>query len=117
MRWSEQYYFVYLIIRRPPRATRTDTRFPYTTLFRSLTHGALRVTGLSGYARQTGTPARTRWASSLRLQLLVDRRRLDVPRSAGRSLRASEPTHPHQQRRHLPHRGTAASGEDRKSVV
>src|SRR3546814_7179559 len=23
------------MIRRPPRATRTDTRFPYTTLFRS----------------------------------------------------------------------------------
>src|SRR3546814_18937228 len=25
-----------LMIRRPPRTTRTDTRFPYTTLFRSL---------------------------------------------------------------------------------
>src|SRR3546814_13436769 len=25
----------FLIIPRPPRATRTDTRFPYTTLFRS----------------------------------------------------------------------------------
>src|SRR3546814_10210879 len=24
--------------RRPPRSTRTDTRFPYTTLFRSLPH-------------------------------------------------------------------------------
>src|SRR3546814_16279190 len=24
-----------LLIRRPPRSTRTDTRFPYTTLFRS----------------------------------------------------------------------------------
>src|SRR3546814_19395165 len=24
------------MIRRPPRSTRTDTRFPYTTLFRSL---------------------------------------------------------------------------------
>src|SRR3546814_11795018 len=33
------------MIRRPPRSTRTDTLFPYTTLFRSLachrqTHGA-----------------------------------------------------------------------------
>src|SRR3546814_6604538 len=33
------------MIRRPPRSTRTDTRFPYTTLFRSarrarLSHGA-----------------------------------------------------------------------------
>src|SRR3546814_19927508 len=25
----------FLSIRRPPRSTRTDTRFPYTTLFRS----------------------------------------------------------------------------------
>src|SRR3546814_7905083 len=25
----------FLMIRRPPRSTRTDTRFPYTTLFRS----------------------------------------------------------------------------------
>src|SRR3546814_17720801 len=25
-----------LMIRRPPRSTRTDTRFPYTTLFRSI---------------------------------------------------------------------------------
>src|SRR3546814_15662890 len=24
------------MLRRPPRSTRTDTRFPYTTLFRSL---------------------------------------------------------------------------------
>src|SRR3546814_14471739 len=28
--------FVFLMIRRPPRSTRTDTLFPYTTLFRSL---------------------------------------------------------------------------------
>src|SRR3546814_12961817 len=29
------WYFVFLMIRRPPRSTRTDTLFPYTTLFRS----------------------------------------------------------------------------------
>src|SRR3546814_3289733 len=29
------YLFVVLMIRRPPRSTRTDTLFPYTTLFRS----------------------------------------------------------------------------------
>src|SRR3546814_2619145 len=29
-------YFFFLRIRRPPRSTRTDTLFPYTTLFRSL---------------------------------------------------------------------------------
>src|SRR3546814_4992041 len=33
-------YFVifFLMIRRPPRSTRTDTLFPYTTLFRSRAH-------------------------------------------------------------------------------
>src|SRR3546814_19644959 len=29
-------FFCFLMIRRPPRSTRTDTLFPYTTLFRSL---------------------------------------------------------------------------------
>src|SRR3546814_20805582 len=29
-------YFFFLMKRRPPRSTRTDTLFPYTTLFRSL---------------------------------------------------------------------------------
>src|SRR3546814_1962892 len=28
-------WFFFLMIRRPPRSTRTDTLFPYTTLFRS----------------------------------------------------------------------------------
>src|SRR3546814_2570131 len=31
------------MIRRPPRSTRTDTLFPYTTLFRSLTAAARRL--------------------------------------------------------------------------
>src|SRR3546814_19335639 len=34
-------FFLFLMIRRPPRSTRTDTLFPYTTLFRSLAHGLL----------------------------------------------------------------------------
>src|SRR3546814_2483150 len=33
--------FFFLMIRRPPRSTRTDTLFPYTTLFRS----RLRISG------------------------------------------------------------------------
>src|SRR3546814_15209889 len=32
-------YFFFLMIRRPPRSTRTDTLFPYTTLFRSIVAG------------------------------------------------------------------------------
>src|SRR3546814_13107077 len=31
-------FFFFLMIRRPPRSTRTDTLFPYTTLFRSGRH-------------------------------------------------------------------------------
>src|SRR3546814_15710249 len=29
------FFFFFLLIRRPPRSTRPDTLFPYTTLFRS----------------------------------------------------------------------------------
>src|SRR3546814_18846983 len=40
-------FFCFLMIRRPPRSTRTDTLFPYTTLFRSkyglTVHNILRV--------------------------------------------------------------------------
>src|SRR3546814_12427471 len=35
------FLFVFLMIRRPPRSTRTDTLFPYTTLFRSQQFGRL----------------------------------------------------------------------------
>src|SRR3546814_17782905 len=31
------FFLFFLMIRRPPRSTRTDTLFPYTTLFRSST--------------------------------------------------------------------------------
>src|SRR3546814_4957045 len=34
------------MIRRPPRSTRTDTLFPYTTLFRSAGHSLARLHGL-----------------------------------------------------------------------
>src|SRR3546814_14853584 len=33
------FVFFFLMIRRPPRSTRTDTLFPYTTLFRSIQAG------------------------------------------------------------------------------
>src|SRR3546814_9671194 len=58
--------FFFLMIRRPPRSTRTDTLFPYTTLFRSfnlvratdwtrLTEGE---TGLKGLASEMAEQAR-----------------------------------------------------------
>src|SRR3546814_21064487 len=34
-------FFFFLMIRRPPRSTRTDTLFPYTTLFRSYSRRAV----------------------------------------------------------------------------
>src|SRR3546814_18963432 len=36
-------YVVFLMIRRPPRSTRTDTLFPYTTLFRSAVDDRLAI--------------------------------------------------------------------------
>src|SRR3546814_21164740 len=38
-----QFCSFFLMIRRPPRSTRTDTLFPYTTLCRSETVGAFRL--------------------------------------------------------------------------
>src|SRR3546814_11803834 len=40
--------FFVLMIRRPPRSTRTDTLFPYTTLFRSVRPVAPRVARVAG---------------------------------------------------------------------
>src|SRR3546814_16904093 len=39
--YSICHIFFFLMIRRPPRSTRTDTLFPYTTLFRSTPHLAV----------------------------------------------------------------------------
>src|SRR3546814_7641482 len=44
------------MIRRPPRSTRTDTLFPYTTLFRSV----LAWSGPSSLMRYSGTPSECR---------------------------------------------------------
>src|SRR3546814_3022321 len=35
MCWIHSYFICFFTLRRPPRSTRTDTLFPYTTLFRS----------------------------------------------------------------------------------
>src|SRR3546814_20593526 len=37
--------FVFVRMRRPPRSTRTEPLFPYTTLFRSSVPGDVRVAG------------------------------------------------------------------------
>src|SRR3546814_13966725 len=58
-------WFVLVMIRRPPRATRTDTRFPYTTLFRS--QGSPRICRTDGRAPRVNSYS----ASPLRLTQLV----------------------------------------------
>src|SRR3546814_12195756 len=51
-------FFFFLMIRRPPRSTRTDTLFPYTTLFRSLLLTLLALlTGLATADRAVAAPA------------------------------------------------------------
>src|SRR3546814_7687069 len=41
------FFIFFLMIRRPPRSTRTDTLFPYTTLFRSIFEIGFIYKGLS----------------------------------------------------------------------
>src|SRR3546814_12317042 len=43
--------FFFLMIRRPPRSTRTDTLFPYTTLFRSVRGDAANLRAASPVRR------------------------------------------------------------------
>src|SRR3546814_20939758 len=45
---SCSFFFFFLMIRRPPRSTRTDTLFPYTTLFRSLLQPIGRIDQIIG---------------------------------------------------------------------
>src|SRR3546814_11585314 len=53
--------FFFLMIRRPPRSTRTDTLFPYTTLFRS--HCGGRFSGREAYQRDSCFDDRPRCAA------------------------------------------------------
>src|SRR3546814_17429141 len=45
----------FLMIRRPPRSTRTDTLFPYTTLFRSISRlTAVPAASAAGFSQSRG---------------------------------------------------------------
>src|SRR3546814_14832566 len=48
-------FIFFLMIRRPPRSTRTDTLFPYTTLFRSVNARSIWAAGslLPSFVRAT----------------------------------------------------------------
>src|SRR3546814_8497134 len=72
------------MLRRPPRSTRTDTLFPYTTLFRSRQHRCGFRTGeAAGNLRTSGGPEIDRDRRSPR----VGRRRM-----GSRRLRSEEHT-------------------------
>src|SRR3546814_4007742 len=49
------------MIRRPPRSTRTDTLFPYTTLFRSVRERGARARATRRASRHRSTPFRQLW--------------------------------------------------------
>src|SRR3546814_9532601 len=65
--------FFFLMIRRPPRSTRTDTLFPYTTLFRSELVGGLYGVALGGAFFGESMFSRTRDASKVALVHLAAR--------------------------------------------
>src|SRR3546814_4903235 len=76
------------MIRRPPRSTRTDTRFPYTTLFRSLLergNDALVSRHRQRGQHQIGLQRQRR--IDIQLQITAERHELadDVGRVVGRS--------------------------------
>src|SRR3546814_20450295 len=63
-RWSlVDRLFFFLKILRPPRSTRTDALFPYTTLFRSLFPGPLPLSAGRGGAGRTPESGTDRDAS------------------------------------------------------
>src|SRR3546814_1417251 len=50
------------MIRRPPRSTRTDTLFPYTTLFRS---ASMALTAYAGYEQAEGQKDMARYQADV----------------------------------------------------
>src|SRR3546814_4414691 len=62
------YVLFVLMIRRPPRSTRTDTLFPYTTLFRSNLDAAMQAANITGDSgtlnRQAKSAARSAFESA-----------------------------------------------------
>src|SRR3546814_11871137 len=87
--------FFFLMIRRPPRSTRTDTLFPYTTLFRSrlLPNALLRpwlVLGFAGTAFALTLAAIPLLGADLIPQFAQDRFEMTVKLPPGTPLRETD---------------------------
>src|SRR3546814_3981147 len=82
------------MIRRPPRSTRTDTLFPYTTLFRSLDANDRRLDRLRENLARTRLAAEIVVADALAWQpdALFDAILLDAPCTATGTARSEEHT-------------------------
>src|SRR3546814_10736740 len=60
------------MIRRPPRSTRTDTLFPYTTLFRSTVEDGLGIAADAGVTiTELGLADTMGWATPARIERVV----------------------------------------------
>src|SRR3546814_15954073 len=96
-------FFFFLMIRRPPRSTRTNTLFPYTTLFRSVAgprpHRSL-GRGQQVHRRNREEPApRVRRRRRQRRRAVVRRGRRAV-RQAQRGQGQSRPLRQHRSEEH-----------------
>src|SRR3546814_15939204 len=90
------YLFFFLMIRPPPRSTRTYPLFPYTTLFRSFLMLFARNLEFAGQRQQRDVVA-TRHAQHQRLMLAVARRhvlpfQLRIKFAAETAIRSEEHT-------------------------
>src|SRR3546814_4177739 len=86
-------YFVFLMIRRPPRSTRTDTLFPYTTLFRSLVACGLWLElrlRLAGWGSSVARQQRGTRGNAALLPFTGEGARRACPREGGGRMRARE---------------------------
>src|SRR3546814_11114478 len=87
------------MIRQPPRSTRTDTLFPYTTLFRSVQvgegiEGLVHISEMSAHhvdlPEQVVTPGEELWVKIIDLDLQRRRISLSIKQAAGGGVVAAE---------------------------
>src|SRR3546814_2291354 len=80
------------MIRRPPRSTRTDTLFPYTTLFRSVIWDRAKTRGFVHARSMVFSPGQVRQKGCHFRGVDIIERAVDVPRIWAGALRSEEHT-------------------------